>query len=251
MRRADPVRGDARFAPECPNCGLAFAGFDVGDGPAVFLILIVGDDRRGRRILVDLACSRAGGSTSSGCRSWSALTLLGLRIGKAALMYQIYPPPRRRRKARQMIRRWPLIPTILVAAAVATMIGLGIWQLQRREEKLALLEALAAAQALAADRLADRALDGDTAAVSRGHRQLPRGHRLSHRRRAESRRRSRLPRHRRLPHRRRGAGHGGRAWLVEEPQCRATTVRAGWSAAMIAPDSPRGCGWSRPSPARD
>jgi cytochrome oxidase assembly protein ShyY1 len=45
-----------------------------------------------------------------------------------------------------MIRRWPLIPTILVAAAVATMIGLGIWQLQRRGEKLELLERLAAAQ---------------------------------------------------------------------------------------------------------
>ena len=47
-----------------------------------------------------------------------------------------------------MIRRWPLIPTILVAAAVATMIGLGIWQLQRRQEKLALLDKLAAAQHL-------------------------------------------------------------------------------------------------------
>ncbi len=31
--------------------------------------------------------------------------------------------------------RWPLLPTLLVAAAVATMIGLGIWQLQRKGEK--------------------------------------------------------------------------------------------------------------------
>jgi cytochrome oxidase assembly protein ShyY1 len=45
-----------------------------------------------------------------------------------------------------MIRRWPLIPTILVAAAIATMIGLGIWQLQRRQEKIALLDTLVAAQ---------------------------------------------------------------------------------------------------------
>ncbi len=45
-----------------------------------------------------------------------------------------------------MIRRWPLIPTILVAAAIATMIGLGVWQLQRREEKLELLASLAAAR---------------------------------------------------------------------------------------------------------
>ena len=45
-----------------------------------------------------------------------------------------------------MIRNWPLVPTILVAAAVATMIGLGIWQLDRRQEKLALLDRLTAAQ---------------------------------------------------------------------------------------------------------
>lgn len=31
--------------------------------------------------------------------------------------------------------KWPVIPTILVSAAVATMIGLGIWQLQRKEQK--------------------------------------------------------------------------------------------------------------------
>jgi surfeit locus 1 family protein len=36
------------------------------------------------------------------------------------------------------MRHFPLIPTILVAAAVATMIGLGIWQLGRAEEKDAL-----------------------------------------------------------------------------------------------------------------
>jgi cytochrome oxidase assembly protein ShyY1 len=38
-----------------------------------------------------------------------------------------------------MIRKLPLIPTLLVAAAVAVMIGLGIWQLGRGEQKEALL----------------------------------------------------------------------------------------------------------------
>lgn len=38
--------------------------------------------------------------------------------------------------------RFPLIPTILVVAAVATMIGLGIWQLGRWQEKNALIAAL-------------------------------------------------------------------------------------------------------------
>jgi surfeit locus 1 family protein len=37
------------------------------------------------------------------------------------------------------MKNWPLIPTILVVLAVATMIGLGIWQLQRKGEKEALL----------------------------------------------------------------------------------------------------------------
>lgn len=37
------------------------------------------------------------------------------------------------------MRRWPLIPTLLVAAAVATMIGLGIWQLGRMQEKRELI----------------------------------------------------------------------------------------------------------------
>lgn len=37
------------------------------------------------------------------------------------------------------MKRWPLFPTILVVFAVATMIGLGIWQLQRKGEKEALL----------------------------------------------------------------------------------------------------------------
>ena len=37
------------------------------------------------------------------------------------------------------MNRLPVIPTLLVALAVATMIGLGIWQLQRKEQKEALL----------------------------------------------------------------------------------------------------------------
>ncbi|HKX90235.1 MAG TPA: SURF1 family cytochrome oxidase biogenesis protein, partial [Sphingopyxis sp.] len=36
-------------------------------------------------------------------------------------------------------RRWPLIPTLFVAAAVAVMIGLGVWQLQRKADKEALI----------------------------------------------------------------------------------------------------------------
>jgi cytochrome oxidase assembly protein ShyY1 len=38
-----------------------------------------------------------------------------------------------------MTRRFPLLPTIVVAAAVALMIGLGLWQLQRAKWKEGLL----------------------------------------------------------------------------------------------------------------
>ena len=45
-----------------------------------------------------------------------------------------------------MIRKLPLIPTIIVGLAVAVMIGLGLWQLQRKSEKDALLATYRAAE---------------------------------------------------------------------------------------------------------
>jgi hypothetical protein len=47
-----------------------------------------------------------------------------------------------------LTRRIPIIPTIVVAAAVAVMIGLGIWQLQRAKWKEGLLQQYAAAEKL-------------------------------------------------------------------------------------------------------
>ena len=47
-----------------------------------------------------------------------------------------------------MIRRLPLIPTLIVAAAAAVMIALGFWQLRRAVEKDALLGRFRAAQNL-------------------------------------------------------------------------------------------------------
>lgn len=35
-------QGLVRFAPHCRSCQLDFAAFNVGDGPAAFLILLVG-----------------------------------------------------------------------------------------------------------------------------------------------------------------------------------------------------------------
>lgn len=47
-----------------------------------------------------------------------------------------------------MSRRLPLIPTIVVIAAVAVMVGLGIWQMQRAKWKEALLARYAQAERL-------------------------------------------------------------------------------------------------------
>jgi surfeit locus 1 family protein len=57
------------------------------------------------------------------------------------------------------MRRLPLLPTLIVAAAVATMIGLGIWQLRRAEWKDALLAQYTIASAMPAVDL-DPLLDG-------------------------------------------------------------------------------------------
>jgi len=47
-----------------------------------------------------------------------------------------------------LVRKVPLIPTLLVAAAIATMIGLGIWQIARLGEKREMLARYGAAQGL-------------------------------------------------------------------------------------------------------
>lgn len=49
------------------------------------------------------------------------------------------------------MRRLPVIPTLLVLAAVAVMIRLGFWQLDRLHQKEALLARYATASALSAD----------------------------------------------------------------------------------------------------
>lgn len=48
-----------------------------------------------------------------------------------------------------MTRKLPIVPTVVVVAAVAVMIGLGVWQLQRAKWKEGLLQQYAAAEKLA------------------------------------------------------------------------------------------------------
>ena len=51
--------GVATFAPKCRACGLDFHAFNVGDGPAAFLTLLVGGLITGLAIWLELAAEPA------------------------------------------------------------------------------------------------------------------------------------------------------------------------------------------------
>ena len=89
--------GLATFAPKCRVCGLDFAGFNVGDGPAAFLIFIVGGLVVGLAIWVELAFSPPFWVHPL---LWIPLAAVGtiglLRIGKGLLLILEY-----RREARE------------------------------------------------------------------------------------------------------------------------------------------------------
>ena len=80
--------GLARFAPACRACGLDFTAFNIGDGPAAFLILIVGAIVAGSAILIDQAYGPAWWVHLVWVPVGIGLTIYGLRLGKAALLYQ-------------------------------------------------------------------------------------------------------------------------------------------------------------------
>ena len=82
--------GMLRFAPACRACGLDFAAFNVGDGPAAFLILIVGALVTGGAIWLELAASPPYWLHLIWLPVAAGLTILGLRFGKAWLLGQEY-----------------------------------------------------------------------------------------------------------------------------------------------------------------
>jgi uncharacterized protein (DUF983 family) len=83
--------GWVNFAPRCRACGLDFESFNVGDGPAAFLILIVGALVTALALMVQLGANPP---------FWvhiilwvpltTALVILCLRASKAALLILEY-----------------------------------------------------------------------------------------------------------------------------------------------------------------
>jgi uncharacterized protein (DUF983 family) len=79
--------GPARFADRCGTCGLDYSGFNVGDGPAALLTLVIG------ALIIILALTL---DTAVRPPFWvhvviwvpvtAAMTVYALRISKAALL---------------------------------------------------------------------------------------------------------------------------------------------------------------------
>ena len=82
--------GPVNFAERCRACALDFQAYNIGDGPAAFLILIVGAVVAGSAIVVDQSFSPPWWVHIIWLPVAIVLTLGGLRIGKAALLFQEY-----------------------------------------------------------------------------------------------------------------------------------------------------------------
>ena len=78
------------FAHRCRACGLDFDSFNVGDGPAAFLILIVGTIVVVAALVVDGAFAPPWWVHLVWIPVAAALTIGGLRVAKAWLLTQEY-----------------------------------------------------------------------------------------------------------------------------------------------------------------
>ena len=82
--------GWVRFARRCRACGLDFASFNVGDGPAAFLILVIGAVLTAAALVVDGHFTPPWWVHLVWIPVGVAMTLVGLRLGKALLLTQEY-----------------------------------------------------------------------------------------------------------------------------------------------------------------
>ncbi|MDP3908133.1 DUF983 domain-containing protein [Novosphingobium sp.] len=83
--------GVAKFAPRCRSCGLDLGQFNVGDGPAAFLTLLIGAVTLGLALWLEFSWHPP---VWVHALVWipfvAGTTIWGLRIGKAALLVTEY-----------------------------------------------------------------------------------------------------------------------------------------------------------------
>jgi uncharacterized protein (DUF983 family) len=82
--------GWLRFAHKCRGCGLDLDSFNVGDGPAAFLILIIGAIVTVSALVLDAVAEPPWWVHLIWIPVAAALTIGGLRLGKAWLLAQEY-----------------------------------------------------------------------------------------------------------------------------------------------------------------
>lgn len=83
-------KGWVSFADKCRSCGLDFSSFNVGDGPAAFLILIVGAITVVGALTLDAAVEPPWWVHLVWVPVAAALTIGGLRLAKGFLLAQEY-----------------------------------------------------------------------------------------------------------------------------------------------------------------
>ncbi|MGE8143109.1 DUF983 domain-containing protein [Novosphingobium sp. NPDC080210] len=90
--------GPAKFAPRCESCDLDYGQFNVGDGPAAFLTMVIGALVVGLAFWVEVRFHPPLWLHAVLWIPFVALsTLWGLRVSKAALLFTEY-----QRKAREV-----------------------------------------------------------------------------------------------------------------------------------------------------
>lgn len=82
--------GWVKFADRCRACGLDYSSFNVGDGPAAFLIFFVGTITVAGALLLDAAAEPPWYVHLIWIPVAAALTIFGLRLSKAWLLAQEY-----------------------------------------------------------------------------------------------------------------------------------------------------------------
>jgi uncharacterized protein (DUF983 family) len=82
--------GWVRFAAKCGTCGLDYSSFNVGDGPAAFLIFFVGTITVAGALVLDAAVEPPWYVHLIWVPVAAALTIFGLRFSKAWLLAQEY-----------------------------------------------------------------------------------------------------------------------------------------------------------------
>jgi uncharacterized protein (DUF983 family) len=82
--------GWVAFAKRCRSCGFDFESFNVGDGPAAFLIFIVGTITVVSALVVDAAFNPPWWVHLVWIPVATGLTIAGLRVSKAWLLGQEY-----------------------------------------------------------------------------------------------------------------------------------------------------------------